>query len=58
MDHAVILVGCGSENGVDYWIIQNSWGKSWGERGYARLEKTTNDSGVCGMYQRNSYPHV
>ena len=50
MDHAVILVGYGRENGKDYWIIQNSWGTNWGERGYAKIERTTsNNAGVCGM---------
>merc|ERR1739848_125572 len=45
-DHAVTVVGYGTENGVDYWLIKNSWGSSWGEKGYIRLKRGVK---MCGV---------
>jgi len=57
LDHAVEIIGYGSENGVDYWNVRNSWGSSWGESGYVRIKKTssTNDIGICGVAAEPSF---
>lgn len=48
VDHAVILTGWGeTSDGEKYWEVRNSWGRSWGEDGYIRLERDENDSTKC-----------
>ena len=54
MNHAVTVVGYGVEqDGTRYWLIKNSWGQSWGEGGYMKLQRGT---GACGVAMRPSYP--
>jgi len=40
--HAVIIVGWGTENGKDYWLIKNSWGAEWGDAGYFKMVRGQN----------------
>jgi len=40
VDHALLVVGFGTtEDGKDYWLAKNSWGKSFGENGYVKLAR-------------------
>jgi len=48
IDHAVVAIGYGEESGHKYWVIQNSWGREWGEAGHIRLERHDVDE-YCGM---------
>merc|ERR1711890_73180 len=59
LDHGVLAVGYGQQNGVKYWKVKNSWGKTWGEKGYIRLLKGKGGKGQCGILSGPpSYPVI
>jgi C1A family cysteine protease len=47
LDHAVTAVGYGVLNNTKYWLIKNSWGKSWGEGGYIKMARDADN--MCGV---------
>jgi hypothetical protein len=49
IDHAVLIVGYGTQNDVPYWVIKNSWSEYWGEDGYYRIVRGINECGVANM---------
>jgi len=57
LDHAVNIVGYGTTGGVNYWLMRNSWGTTWGESGYFQIEQTEG-VGICGMNQQLGYPYT
>lgn len=58
LDHGVLLVGYGTDHGVDYWKVKNSWGPSWGEEGYIRMQRGNSTDGECGVKLMASYPVI
>jgi C1A family cysteine protease len=60
LDHGVLIVGYGVDNGTKYWLVKNSWGTTWGENGYVKILRSdsTNDAGVCGVAMEPSFPIV
>lgn len=59
INHAITIVGYNdTDKNSAYYILKNSWGEKWGEKGYMKLGRNPNgtDVGICGITLRSSYP--
>ncbi|MFS7999246.1 putative actinidain [Helianthus anomalus] len=37
LDHAMLVIGYGTESGIPYWLVKNSWGRDWAMDGYVKI---------------------
>ncbi|XP_065221427.1 cathepsin L-like proteinase [Planococcus citri] len=51
--HAIVIVGYGRQSGMDYWLVKNSWGTSWGMNGYFLIARNVN---MCGIANDIDFP--
>ena len=58
LDHGVLAVGYGtSDDGKDYFLVRNSWGTTWGDKGYIQMaRKSKHVNGTCGILAAASRP--
>uniref|UniRef100_A0A0D9XGV0 Peptidase C1A papain C-terminal domain-containing protein n=1 Tax=Leersia perrieri TaxID=77586 RepID=A0A0D9XGV0_9ORYZ len=58
LNHAVMVVGYSvTRDNIKYWIVKNSWGTGWGERGYIRMKRdVTAKEDFCGIAMYGMYP--
>ena len=57
LDHAVLAVGYGTENGQEYWLVKNSWNTTWGDQGYIKIA-IVDGEGICGVQMDPEWPQT
>jgi len=59
LDHCVLIAGYNASSAAGdkpYWIVKNSWGRSWGSKGYILILKESKGKGICGINEEAVYP--
>ncbi|XP_039369314.1 cathepsin S-like isoform X2 [Mauremys reevesii] len=56
VNHGVLVIGYGTMDGKDFWLVKNSWGEYFGDKGYIRMSR--NKGNHCGIASYGSYPQI
>jgi C1A family cysteine protease len=56
LDHGMVVVGYGEEDGQAYWLLKNSWGAEWGDKGFMKLKRGLGGPGHMGLAKIPAYP--
>lgn len=56
LTHGVLAVGYGTEDGIDYYLVKNSWSKYWGDNGFVKVAAEKHGHGTCGIQMGASQP--
>merc|ERR1719445_457869 len=57
IDHGVLAVGYGTDGDTKYWKVKNSWGNTWGDKGYIYICRDCDKNGAAGECGINMYPY-
>jgi len=58
LDHSVLVVGYGKDEGMAYWTVKNTWGTEWGEDGYYRIVRGVNHCGIANFVTHSISRHA
>lgn len=53
--HAIKVIGYGTEDGTDYWLVQNSWTTTWGDGGYFKIKRGGDECGIESSFVAGSF---
>nr|BAH03396.1 cathepsin L-like cysteine peptidase [Taenia saginata] len=56
LNHGVLAIGYGKQDGKPYWLVKNSWGTRWGMKGYIMMAKDYHN--MCGVASLADFPYV
>ncbi|KAK9830270.1 hypothetical protein WJX72_010697 [[Myrmecia] bisecta] len=56
LDHGMVVVGYGEEDGQKFWLLKNSWGPEWGDKGFLKLKRGLGNAGHMGLATMPAYP--
>ena len=58
VNHAVLIVGYDSDPNLPYYLVKNSWGTQWGEKGYVKIGMSDVEKGICRINTQVMYPNT